>query len=136
MEKKTDKSPVEQMREWLQAQASEALGKSEEYWKGRYVGANLAIDMLNHLFPEVQQVPTGTYGDMTCDEAVQQYNAATLKWRKIDPNQEYVEEIMVLNPINGNLQFYRNCKGADIDIRHGYTHYILVSDLLQFPKED
>ena len=51
MEKKTNKSPVEQMREWLQEQ-------QEKYrFSSQSGGLMLAERKFNELFPEVQQVP-------------------------------------------------------------------------------
>ena len=57
MEKKTDKSPVEQMREWLQAQKDEALEGHGDYWMGKLTLGGMALAKMNELFPEVQQVP-------------------------------------------------------------------------------
>ena len=53
MEKKTDKSPVEQMREWLG-------NKLITYYRSEGVATTVLQDIqkkFNELFPEVQQLP-------------------------------------------------------------------------------
>lgn len=64
------------------------------------------------------------------------YNAATLKWRKIQPNSHIDGEFIVFPAILNTSGRYLNGDTTDRLLLFGYTHYIPISDLLQLPKED
>ena len=59
MKKTPDKSPVEQMREWLQQTFNnwEGLPRKDEHGYGVTQGLQMVLKKLIELFPEVQQVP-------------------------------------------------------------------------------
>lgn len=58
MEKITDKSPVEQMREFLRMEVAHWHKDDTPMGVGRWRGAFNALSQFNELCPEVQQVPT------------------------------------------------------------------------------
>ena len=74
---------------------------------------------------------------------IKSYNTATLKWRKIDPDNLPKGEVIALNADNvmvvGDLELKPDNSISCSDtmaFMTNCTHYIPMSDLLQLPKED